>query len=130
MSDGELRKIFRKHLRGFDVLAVETGSTSGGVPDQNLCKNGIEVWVEGKACDHWRITVRPAQVGWAERRLLHGGRVFCAVRRHQTDLFLYHGSMLRRLMFERVDAVPHLGHWTDGAANWDWTVIEQILLTS
>jgi len=37
-SDGNLRPIFREHLRvGFDWTSVETGSTILGVPDSNYC---------------------------------------------------------------------------------------------
>ena len=129
MADGELRKIFRKHLHGFDLLAVETGGTSSGVPDHNYCKSGVEGWIEMKAADHWRCTIRPMQIGWTERRLAHGGRVFCAVRRASTELWFYHGSMLRRLASERLDVVPILGVWVNGAAQWDWERIEEILLT-
>lgn len=128
MSDGELRRIFRKHLHGFDFLAIESGGTAGGIPDLNYCKNHIEGWCEMKACDHWRVTIRPMQVGWAERRIKHGGRVFCAVRRAGTDLYLFHGSMLRALKDARIDALPKLGHWTGGAARWDWDQIERELL--
>ena len=90
------------------------------MPDLNYCKDGVEGWVENKACDHWRCTIRPMQVGWAERRLIKGGRVFLAVRRCDTELWLYHGAMMRRLTVERLDVVPHLGHWRGGAARWDW----------
>jgi hypothetical protein len=129
MADGELRKIFRKHLHGFDLLAVETGGTSSGVPDHNYCKDGIEGWCEMKSADHWRCTIRPMQIGWVERRLAHGGRVFCAVRRAGTELWLYHGSMMRRLASERLDAVPVLLQGHGGAAQWDWVVIERVLLS-
>jgi hypothetical protein len=129
MSDGELRTIFRRHLRGFDFVAVETGATAGGVPDLNFCKNGVEGWCEMKACMHWRATIRPAQVGWTERRMRCGGRVFVAVRRAYEELWMFHGSQIRALKTERVDAVPNLGHWTGGTAKWDWPEIERILLT-
>lgn len=128
MSDGELRKIYRAHLTGGDLLAVETGGTASGVPDTNWCKRGIEVWVENKACDHWRVTIRPMQIGWCERRLRHGGRVFCAVRRARTELWLFHASQLRVLQDTRLDLVPRLGHWEGGAAGWDWARVEEILL--
>jgi hypothetical protein len=128
MSDGELRKIFRKHLVGFDLLAVETGGTTSGVPDLNYAKNGIEGWIEMKKADHWRTTIRPMQVGWCERRLLHSPRVFCAVRRDETELWFFHASMMRRLKNERVNVVPCLGHWTGGAAKWDWAAITNLLL--
>lgn len=128
MSDGELRAIFRKHLKGFDLLAVETGGTASGVPDLNGCKAGVEFWCEMKACDHWRCHIRPMQVGWIERRLRYGGRVFVAVRRAREHLWLYHGSVIRRLIDERLDAVPCLGSWDGGAARWDWAAIERHLL--
>jgi hypothetical protein len=127
MSDGELRKIYRAHLKGGDLLAIETGGTTGGVPDTNWCRDGVEIWIENKACDHWRVAIRPAQVGWIERRLRCGGRVFIAVRRAGTEFWLFHGSMIRRLVDERVDDVPCLGNWDGGAARWDWGAIVGLL---
>jgi len=128
MSDGELRKIFRQHLHGFDVLSVETGGTTSGVPDLNYARNGIEGWIENKVCDHWRCSIRPMQVGWCERRLRHNPRVFVAVRRAGTELWLFHASNMRRLVTERLDTVPRLGRWFGGAANWDWDGIAWELL--
>jgi hypothetical protein len=129
VSDGELRKIFRKHLTGFDLLAVETGGTTSGVPDINYAAPGdIEGWVECKKADHWRCTIRPMQIGWCERRLRYNKRVFCAVRRADDELWLFHASQMRYLTTERVDALPRLGHWTGGAARWDWAAVQQLLL--
>jgi len=130
MSDGELRKIYRKYLKGGDLLPIETGGSISGVPDTNWCKKGTEVWIENKAADHWRVTIRPMQIGWCERRLHHGGRVFCAVRRAQNELWLFHASKMRDLEDSRIDLVPNLGYWNGGAAKWDWAAIEQILLAS
>lgn len=128
MSDGELRKIFRKHLTGFDLLAVETGGTTSGVPDLNYARDGVEGWVEMKRADHWRTTIRPMQIGWCERRLRHNPRVFCAVRRAGTELWLYHASQMRFLAVTRIDEVANLGQWTGGAARWDWNAIGHFLL--
>jgi Holliday junction resolvase len=129
MADGELRKIFRKHLapRGFDLASIETGGSEGGVPDMNGCRGGVEFWCEMKRAEHWRCKIRPAQVGWIERRLRAGGRVFIAVRRDDTELWLYHGAAIRRLTDTRLDMVPSLGHWSGGAARWDWDLIEGML---
>jgi hypothetical protein len=129
MSDGELRKIFRKHVRGFDLLAVETGGTSSGVPDLNYAKMGIEGWIENKKADHWRCTIRPMQVGWCERRLLHNPRVFCAVRRNLDELWFYHASKMRELKSARLDEVQCLGCWTGGAAKWDWDYIQHLMVS-
>lgn len=128
MSDGELRKVFRKYLHTFDSIAVETGGTAGGVPDFNMCKNGIDVWVEMKAARHWRAVIRPSQVGWIERRLLHGGRVFIAIRRDMEELWLYHGVAIRTLIREPLDTIKPLGAWAGGPRDWDWVEIERILL--
>jgi hypothetical protein len=128
MADGNLRKLFRSNLKGFDMIAVETGSTDGGVPDLNYCKDGIEGWVEMKRVEHWRVAIRPAQVGWAERRIAHGGRVFMAVRKERNQLWLFRGEVIRALLDTRVDEVPSLGFWFGGPSKWDWTAIEQLLL--
>jgi len=130
VSDGELRKIFRKHLTGFDLLAVETGGTTSGVPDLNYAASpNIEGWIEMKKAEHWRCTIRPMQIGWCERRLRHNMRVFCAVRRAGTELWLFHASQMRYLASERIDTLPKLGHWTGGAAGWDWSAIKNILVS-
>lgn len=126
--DAGLRTIFRNYLPLFDWQAIETGSVGGGVPDLNGCYCGVEVWIEMKKAKHWRATIRPEQVGWAERRLDHGGRVFAAVRKSRDSLFLYHGSRLRDLCSERLDTVPALGRWDSGPARWDWNEIARILL--
>lgn len=127
MSDGELRKVFRKHLTGFDLCAIETSSTGDGVPDMNYARNDIEGWIENKACEHWRIKIRPAQVGWAERRLRYNRRVFVAVRRARTELWLFHGSRLRDLVTQRLSDVERLGKWEGNPAQWDWRDIASIL---
>jgi hypothetical protein len=80
-----------------------------------------------KSADHWRVTVRPMQIGWCERRLLHNPRVFCAVRRADTELWLFRANQLRYLASERIDSLPKLGHWTGGAAKWDWVLIAALL---
>jgi hypothetical protein len=127
MSDDELRKIFRRHMPGVDWQAVETGSTGSGVPDLNGCRVGVEFWLEMKQATHWRITIRPMQVAWCERRLRNGGRVFCAVRRAHDELWLFNAWAMRRLMTERLDAVESLGRWSGGAAAWNWSEITRLL---
>lgn len=128
MADGGLRQLFRTKLPHFDWTTVEIGLASRGVPDLNGCFAGIEVWVELKQCAHWRILVRPEQVGWAERRAEHGGRTFVAVRRTLDELWLYLGSDLRRLKTERLDAVKPLYHGLGGPSRWDWDRVGEILI--
>jgi hypothetical protein len=128
MSDGELRQVFRKHLSSsFDFQAVETGAVGDGVPDLNYCGGGVEGWVEMKKADHWRASIRPAQVGWTERRLRYGGRVFVAVRRARDELWFFHGKAIRPLVKERIDEVENLGCWAGGPAKWDWKEIARCM---
>jgi hypothetical protein len=126
--DAGLRVSFRHYLPRFDWATVEVGSIGRGVPDANYCCDGIEGWLEYKSADHWRARIRPEQVGWAERRLAHGGRVFCAVRRAQAELWLYPGSALRLLKDQRLDEVPNLGMWGGGPGRWNWQAVELLLL--
>ena len=129
-SDYGLRKTFREYLvpRGFDAMAVETRGVSVGAPDANYCKRGVEVWVEHKRIDErYRVTIRPAQVGWIERRLEHGGRVFVAARTRD-ELLLYHGNMIRELQELPVTEVRNLGRWRGRPSAWDWHTIEGLLM--
>lgn len=131
MPDADLRKLFRRHLPRFDWQAIETGSTSGGVPDANYAApGGLEGWIEMKRADHWRCAIRPAQVGWIERRLRFNPRVFVAVRRARDELWFYPGEAIRPLVTMRLDAVECPGHWAGGPARWDWGQIGAWLTTT
>jgi hypothetical protein len=95
-----LRKSFREHIPQFDWCSLESGMTGRGIPDANYCYNGIEGWIEFKSSHHWRVKMRPGQIGWIERRIDHGGRAYVAVRRDASELWLYHGAVVRRLQSE------------------------------
>jgi hypothetical protein len=126
-ADSGLRPLFRRYLPKIDFVPVESGQTSRGIPDTNYCYQGIEGWIEMKAADHWRVDIRPEQVGWIERRIDHGGRVYVAILRADNELWLFRGSMMRRLMKERMDEIPVLGCWDRGPAVWDWAKVMEIL---
>ena len=128
--DGGLRKLFRQHLPQVDWQSVETAMTGEGVPDANYCVEGREGWVEMKATKAWAVRVRPAQVGWIERRLRHGGRVFVAVRRQHAsrsdELWFFQGGAIRQLKdggLRAVDPVHDVGHWGGGPTAWDWAAV-------
>jgi hypothetical protein len=128
--DSGLRSLFRKNLPAFDWCTVETGVAGRGVPDANYCFEGQEGWIEFKKADHWRVTIRPEQIGWAERRIHHGGLVFCAIRQqmHSDTLWIYPGNSMRQLKDNRIDAAPWLlGTWPGGPSKWDWAAITLIL---
>jgi hypothetical protein len=128
--DGGLRSLFRKHLPQVDWLSVETAMTEGGVPDANGCVDGKEFWVEFKATRAWAVRVRPAQVGWIERRLRHGGRVFVAVRRQHAsgsdELWLIQGGAVRGLRdygLRCAFGAMKFGTWDGGPTAWNWAEV-------
>ena len=129
--DAGLRSLFRKHLPQVDFLAVETPSTSRGVADMNYCFAGAEGWIEMKRAEGHKVRVSPEQVGWAERRLDHGGRVLVAVRKvlaRSDSLTLLWGDQLRSLRDELpLTEVPAIGTWTGGPARWDWKAVLQAM---
>lgn len=126
--DGGLRKLFQRHLPAVHWQAIETGGTGLGVPDLNGCDRGVEYWIECKRVHGWKVTVRPQQVAWIERRARCGGRVFIAARK-STMLWLLPAPAARLLANGcRINAVPvTLGHWQGGPQGWDWAAIGKIL---
>jgi hypothetical protein len=136
-ADDGLREIFHDKLRrGFDWIAIETGSTVGGVPDSNYCSEGAEGWVECKATQSNKVKFRPLQPGWCLRRSLAGGRVTIAVRfRHDggprkgpacDELFLYSGSRARDVTDYGLSAAPDF-HTTGGPSKWNWVGVASFL---
>jgi hypothetical protein len=138
-DDGNLRALFRTHLRGkCDMQAVETGLIAAGVPDLNYCvQGGFEGWVEMKQTDGYAVTLRPEQVGWISRRCRAGGRVLIAVRRWHDggprkgppvdELWLLKGAYApdlktMGLQWAHTDNAL-LGQWSGGPARWDWSAV-------
>jgi hypothetical protein len=130
MSDGSLRQIFRKYLPHFDWQAVETGLTGRGIPDANYCYKGIEGWIEYKQTQANAVGIRPEQVGWIERRVRHGGRVFIATR-HQSkdrdDLYLFSGEHARNLKDMGLKCQKQLLKASKGPKHWPWDIIGELL---
>jgi hypothetical protein len=67
-------------------------------------------------------------VGWIERRLRHGGRVFVAVRRQHAsgsdELWLFPGGAIRAVRDRGLkNGGPVIGQWGDGPARWDWRAV-------
>lgn len=132
--DGGLRQLFKKHLPEFHWQAIETFITGSGVPDINGCLDGVEVWIENKFAKgkrRIRVSVSPAQVGWIEQRLRHGGRVFIAVRYTTAKLdtlYLLHGSAARELASGTAPEAIAIGAWDGGPARWGWGKVKDLLL--
>jgi Holliday junction resolvase len=106
-------------------VAIET-STGRGVPDDNACWEGKEFWIEFKKVRGRKVRVSPEQVGWAERRLRAGGKVYVAVRDAGT-LSLFTGWQLRELKLNHVNKTRPIGSWTGGPTAWQWLEIAAIL---
>jgi len=142
--DDGLRPIMKTNLEmlRFHCQSVETGGTGQGIPDTNYCCDGVEGWYECKATDGHAVTLRPEQIGWIERRLRCGGRVFVAVRRrHQggprlgaacDELHLLPGHLARRARLGGLRDPEVLagcaGRWLGGPQRWDWRAVAEALL--
>lgn len=135
MTDGGLRALFAKNIPG-DWLSVETWSTGRGVFDANYCIKGCEGWIEFKVTEGWRVTMRPEQVAWSERRVRNGGRTFIAVRRRcaagprrasADELWLFPGTSARTLFDKRIDQTPFLLHHENGPTCWDWAEVADFI---
>ncbi len=50
---------------------IESAATGAGIPDTNICQDGVEFWVELKVGT--RIKYRKYQPGWLIRRWKAGG---------------------------------------------------------
>lgn len=143
--DDGLRAIIRQHMpthQGCPVqwVTIETGMTQGGVPDMHGTCRSHATWVECKATDAWKFTIRDLQVGFARVNWACGGRLFYAVRRRplraqeygQDQLWVISGKYLDHLLqyglrnahAYEVDGsgVARGAHLLGraGPASWDW----------
>lgn len=132
--DGNLRLLLREYLPEGDWVSVETGATAGGVPDSNYCfPGGKEGWVEAKVTSGWKVTLRPSQVGWLDRRSRRGGRCFVFARRisgSADELHVIPGRDAVRFSQEAKCSLlgyPTFFRTIGGARHWDWKRLREIL---
>jgi hypothetical protein len=137
-KDGGLPLLFRKRI-ACDWQTIETWSTGQGVPDLNYCLEGVEGWIEAKQTSGWAVAITPEQVGWAERRLRHGGRVLLAVRRKTEEgprkgaaadeLWLFRGSLMREVKDNGIknNMDKAMAYWLNGPENWDWNRVRYLM---
>ena len=136
-TDGGLREIQRSHLSDFHWQAVETGGTGLGIPDMNYCVDGMEGWIENKGTSGWTVDLRPEQRGWINRRIRHGGRVYCMVRRRvdagprrgpaADEVYLLGGPRLGDVVSLRDCSEWLLYTGRGGPGKWGWYEIGDIL---
>ena len=134
--DGGLRTLFATRIKTAHWQSVETWSTGQGVPDTNVCLDGIESWIEFKQTETTKINFEPHQVSWIERRRRAKGRVFVAVRRRcspgprraaRDELHLFSGDEARSLLLNGLGETRSLGAWESGPSVWDWERVETLL---
>lgn len=138
MIDGGLWGVISERMRHVHFQRIETGGTGRGIPDVNGCLGGVEVWLELKATDAWSVGIRPEQIGWAERRLRAGGRVFLATRR-RTEGGPRKGAAVDELWIHRGQDIRHVSDLGlrggpppllvsgGGPSVWPWPTVEKLL---
>lgn len=137
MPDAGLRKLFSDHLIGGHWQSIESGSTGKGIPDQEYCfpknKSG---WIEHKQTSANAVKIDPEQVGWIERRVRMGGRVFLAVRKRcaagprreaADELHLFYGRDIRAVFLQGLNGATAIGRWPGGPAKWDWNTVKKVI---
>jgi hypothetical protein len=142
MIDGGLWAEISAHMgHPVDWQRIETGGVGRGIPDLNGCLAGTEIWIELKATNGWAVVVRPEQIGWAERRMRAGGRVFLMTRRRHgggplrgpavDELWIHRGEDTRHVAKEGLRCGrPPLLTTTGGPSQWDWSLARRILFGS
>ncbi len=142
MIDGDLRNLFRLHIKDAHWQSIETHLVSSGVPDANYCIDGVEGWIEFKFIKQgWMPRIQPGQVGWILRRTRAGGRVFIAVRRRvaasarvfaSDNLYLFPGQYVRELKEQGItpQMMLHSGVkiWASSPQSWRWDEVRAALL--
>lgn len=140
MADDNLRTKLREGLVTFRAhcQSIESAMTGGGIPDLNVCSDGVEVWVECKKTDGWTAgDVKVGQVGWHLARHRAGGRTLFATRRRAAagprrgaavdELWLHSGLYGHELREGGLRAAPALLVTEGGPARWDWPSVYDVI---
>lgn len=131
--DDGLRPLIRANIPAAQWTTVETGQTSGGVPDLEFAlAGGITGWVECKATQAWAVKFRPGQPGWISRRARLGGLVWIAVRRRvgrtsDDELWITHGEGVMEVARRGLRAGVPWRRWDGGPRSWNWDEVAQVL---
>lgn len=146
--DGGLRKEFRRRIRDVHWQTIER-LLDRGVPDSNVCCDGVDTWIEYKFTRKWYVKIRPEQIGWHLTRARHGGRSVIAVRQtiapgpRRGDavdaLWLIQGSAAAVLAEHGLQPYHRvlsggarwprdvLGRWYGGPGVWPWQDVRAVL---
>lgn len=132
-SDGDLRPLLRHYLPRVHWTTVESGALAPGTPDIEGCFRGQSFWVENKWAMHWKIKIRPEQIGWHLRRARAGGRSFILTRRtrwergYEDELWLHPGGSAAVLAEGGLKCADPLHVSGGGPSNWDWDAVLRCL---
>lgn len=97
---------------------IETGAGTG-VPDVNVCLNGVEEWLELKIAlvkqGHMKIELRDSQVAWLNRRIRAGGRVSVVIGVETSiQVHTLAGAMLCNKRYQPIKLMKSIDahHWS------------------
>lgn len=135
--DAGLRKLLRDNLKphGLWFQAIETGSTTAGIPDSHVLGPTGTLWVECKRTDGYAVKFEPHQIMWY-RKHSPWVRTFIAVRTMGKGSSGGMGDGLALYVGEAVDALDRGG--TEAASSvlrfrgrprsWDWAALARVLI--
>lgn len=82
---------------GWHVTHLESHQTSAGVPDLNLCKGLVDMWLELKVEKPKGITLRPTQKKWHRDRARVRGVSWVVVLMNDGGILVVPGERASRL---------------------------------
>lgn len=127
VTDGNLRKLFRKHLPEVFWTSIESRLTQQGIPDLHGVHESKTFWIENKKARGNTVRFQPFQLGWLHRYHRAGGACFIAIRQ-DASLWLAPGSMAGALAAQGVACLPAracLG--AGGPSGWRWAAVLRAL---
>jgi hypothetical protein len=129
--DGNLRSVFKSHIKSALWVPIESWAVSGpGIPDSHyLFKGGASGWVEFKTVKKGdRVpTLKKEQAAWLGRYARLGGRCFLATRVGDDELVLHSGIDATLVRQSGLREARPLGRFSGGPRGWNWAHIEQWL---
>lgn len=90
MTEKDLWQLIKRYWSEAHLTRIENTVTFG-VPDINVCIDGIEFWVETKIEHNDKISIRPSQLAWVISRVKANGNVFILAA-NDIGCFLYPGK--------------------------------------
>ena len=99
-------KWFKELYPSGHIQLIESEATSAGVPDVNLCHNGIEVWVELKSGRLSTSSIKPGQYMWHTKRQRANGNTWVVHRREDGFINLYSGARIKEFLTDPNKVAP------------------------